>query len=423
MFVSPEKGGWTSGSEYVNIDSYINMSKRYLTAPQAAQRLGISLPSLYAYVSRGLLRSEAGDGPSRARRYLVEDVDRLRARKEGRRDPGRVAREALNWGAPVLDSAITRIEDGELFYRGENVRELARDRTVEEVASLIWRGTFDALDLAAGAGQARDLAARRQIQAIARGLHPVEQFEILLSLAGPRDEAALDLKTPAVIRTGVRILRLLAETAGGQPARDGMARALARTWAPRIPGAERLISAALILCADHELNISAFTARCVASAASTPYSVVAAGLHALTGFKHGGESLRVEAWLNRAASPREARSLITSALRSGERVAGFGHPLYPDGDPRAAHLLDELSCRRKALDPIGQAIAQAMLDLTEERPTIDFALAMVSRALKLPQGAPLTLFALGRCIGFIGHAIEQYESGIFIRPRARYTGR
>jgi citrate synthase len=251
----------------------------------------------------------------------------------------------------------------------------------------------------------------------------VEQFEILLSLAGPRDVAAFDLKTPAVIRAGARILRLLTETAGDQPLRGGIGQTLARAWAPRVPDAERLISACLILCADHELNISAFTARCVASAASTPYSVVAAGLHALTGFKHGGESLRVEAWLNRAANPRDARALVAAALRGGERVAGFGHPLYPDGDPRARHLLDELSRRRKGLDPVGEAIAQAVLELTEERPTIDFALALVSRALKLEEGSPLTLFALGRCIGFIGHAIEQYESGVLIRPRARYTGR
>jgi len=406
----------------VNIDSYINMSKRFLTAPQAAQRLGISIPSLYAYVSRGRLRSEAGPGPSRSRRYLVEDVDRLRARKEGRRDPGRVAREALNWGAPVLDSAITRIEGGELFYRGRNVRDLARTRTVEEVASLIWRGTFDVLDLASATRPPLDLSARKQIRAITRTLHPVEQFEILLSLSGARDPAAFDLKTKAVIRTGLHILLLLTETACGQPAGDGLARALARAWAPRIPDAEGLISACLILCADHELNISAFTARCVASAASTPYSVVAAGLHALTGFRHGGESLRVEAFLNRAGNAREARALVTAAARTGERVAGFGHPLYPDGDPRAKHLLEELSHRRKALDPAGESMAQAMLDLYEERPTIDFALAMVSRTLRLPQGSPLTLFALGRCIGFIGHAIEQYESGVLIRPRARYTG-
>ncbi len=47
---------------------------------------------------------------------------------------------------------------------------------------------------------------------------------------------------------------------------------------------------------------------------------------------------------------------------------------------------------------------------------------MVSLTLRLPQGSPLTLFALGRCIGFIGHAIEQYESGVLIHPRARCTG-
>jgi citrate synthase len=394
--------------------------KGRLTAVQAAQRLSISLPSLYAYVSRGLLRSEPGPGPSRARLYSREDVDRLRARKEGRRDPGRVAREALHWGAPVLDSAITRIEGGELFYRGENACALARSRRVEEVASLIWRDTLDPLDL--DPEPSRRVGAAR-IGRLARGLHPVEQFEILLSLEGARDEAAFDLKKPAVIRSGLRILRLLTEAASGSPPRGGIARSLARAWAPRVPDAERLISACLILCADHELNISAFTARCVASAGSTPYSVVAAGLHALTGFRHGGESLRVEAFLNRAGSAREARALASAAIRTGERIAGFGHPLYPDGDPRARHLLEELGRRRSGLDPIGAAMAQAMLELSEERPTIDFGLALVARALRLPSGSPLTLFALGRCIGFIGHAIEQYESGDLIRPRARYNGR
>jgi citrate synthase len=393
--------------------------KRHLNAAQAAQRLGISLPSLYAYVSRGLLRSEPGPGPSRARLYVKEDVDRLRSRKEGRRDPGRVAKEALHWGAPVLDSAITRIDGGELFYRGENACDLARTRSVEEVASLIWRDTLEPLDLEPELQRRGTMSFGK----LANGLHPVEQFEILLPQAGARDEAAFDLKKPAVVRSGLRILRLLTEAVCGEPLRRGLAHSLAGAWAPRTPGAERLISACLVLCADHELNISAFTARCVASAGSTPYSVVAAGLHALRGFRHGGESLRVENFLNRAGSPRDARALIAAEIRAGGRIAGFGHPLYPDGDPRAKYLLETLRRRRPALDPVGEAMAQAMLDLNDEHPTIDFGLALVSRALRLPAGSPLTLFALGRCIGFIGHAIEQYETGELIRPRARYTGR
>ncbi|MEO8362034.1 MAG: citrate synthase [Vicinamibacteria bacterium] len=399
------------------------MSKRHLTAAEASARLNISPASLYAYVSRGLLRSEAGDGPSRARHYLVEDVDQLRSRKEARRDPNKVAQKALHWGSPVLDSAITKIDAGELYYRGERARELARTKSVEEVASLIWRGAFDAVSWPAASLTAHDRDALRRVKAVAGRLPASEQFEILLPLAAARDETAFDLRPVAVARTGARIVRLLTESVCGQTARNGIARALARRWAPNTADAERLISAALILCADHELNVSAFTARVVASGGSTPYSVVAAGLHALSGVRHGGESLRVEAMLHRSTHPRDARTFISTSLRSGERVAGFGHQLYPDGDPRAQHLLEALRTRRKKLDPIGEAMIDAMFDLAEEHPTIDFALVMLTRALDLPQGSPLTLFALGRSIGFIGHAIEQYETGEMIRPRARYAGR
>jgi len=67
-------------------------------------------------------------------------------------------------------------------------------------------------------------------------------------------------------------------------------------------------------------------------------------------------------------------------------------------------------------------LAASAESILGEKPTVDFALAVLSRVLKLPKGSPLTLFALGRTIGWIGHAIEQYESGEMIRPRARYVG-
>ena len=65
------------------------------------------------------------------------------------------------------------------------------------------------------------------------------------------------------------------------------------------------------------------------------------------------------------------------------------------------------------------AAAQAVLG---EAPTLDYALVAVARALGLPNGAALTLFAIGRTLGWIGHAIEQYEASAIIRPRAKYVG-
>jgi citrate synthase len=98
--------------------------------------------------------------------------------------------------------------------------------------------------------------------------------------------------------------------------------------------------------------------------------------------------------------------------------------LYPDGDPRAQALLDLL--REHLADSAelayADAFAEAVVSLVREKPNIDFALAAFGRVLRLPPGAPLMVFALGRTIGWIGQAIEQYGTGQLIRPRAKYVG-
>jgi hypothetical protein len=111
---------------------------RYLTASQAAGELGVSLATLYAYVSRGLIRSEAAERGGRSRRYRGEDVRKLKERKEQRRNPGKAVEGALYWGTPVMESAITLISDGKLYYRGRDVLELASRSSIEEVAASIW---------------------------------------------------------------------------------------------------------------------------------------------------------------------------------------------------------------------------------------------------------------------------------------------
>src|SRR5512140_1362681 len=115
----------------------------WMTAAEAARALGISRATLYAYVSRNFIRSEARPGKSRERRYAREDVERLRRRNEERRDPEKAAGRALQWGLPILDSSITLIAGGKLYYRGHDATELASTRSVEEVASLIWTAPFD----------------------------------------------------------------------------------------------------------------------------------------------------------------------------------------------------------------------------------------------------------------------------------------
>jgi len=389
----------------------------WLTATTAARALGVNRATLYAYVSRGYVRSEAQPGAPRERRYSAEDVERLRRRNEERRDPEKATSRALQWGMPILESSITLIASGKLYYRGHDVVELARTRSVEEVASLIWSGAFD-LDFS-----------ETQLHVVAGNktddhLPFIARAQSVLAVVAARDALSLDLRARSVAMTGWRILNLLTSVAC--ETRD-LAPTIEETIATEWKTANRsadLIRAALILVADHELNVSSFTARCVASAGSNPYGVVIAGLAAIEGTKHGGASIRAESLLEALRRTRSLDAALAERLRRGETIEGFGHPLYRNGDPRAVALMSMLAERHPKSPELAFAreLASSAESILKEKPTIDFALAVLARVLKLPKGAPLTLFALGRTIGWIGHAIEQYASNEMIRPRARYVG-
>lgn len=400
---------------------------RYLSAQEAARELGISLPTLYAYVSRGLIHSEATGGSKRTRRYWAEDVQKLKERQEQRRDPAKAVETALHWGAPVLESAITLLANDRLYYRGYDALELATQRSVEQVAVLIWTGELAPAGSALfghawGALPPECQAVRPHLAS----LSPVEAFQVMLPLAAVDDLAAYDLRPAAVAQTGARILRLLTTLAAGdQPAGLGIAQTLQQGWTPPNAQATTLLNAALILCADHELNVSSFTARCVASAGSTPYQVVLAGLAALQGIKHGRVTERVELFWREAGTPEDVRPTLANYLKRGETIPGFGHPLYPQGDPRGRLLLELAAAAYPELPAVklAQAMVAGTFELIGEYPTIDFGLVTLAQALALPAGGAITLFALGRTIGWIGHAIEQYQLDRIIRPRAQYKGR
>lgn len=394
----------------------------YLTAREAAATLGISPATLYAYVSRGLIRSEA-DGKSRRRRYHLEDVQVLKERQEQRKNPQKVAEGALHWGAPVMESAITLIADGRFYYRGYDAIELAQTHTVEQVAGLIWSGQLAPTEKPpAGRVLSSRLQAMREAVA---DLPPLEMFQILLPMAAVDDLAAYDLRPAAVGQTGLRILRLLAAIAvGKEPGEEGIATTLQQGWVPQDPQAAAYLNTALGLCADHEFNVSAFTARCIASAGTTPYAVVLAGLAALQGSKHGGHTARVEALLQEVGTPQRAREAIAARLRRGEILPGFGHRLYPNGDPRATALIQLANQVRPDAPEVilANAVQRDVCDIIGEHPNVDFGLATLGQALHLPAGGAMALFAIGRTIGWIGHAIEQYQADRLIRPRARYVG-
>src|SRR5262249_530527 len=158
------------------------------------------------------------------------------------------------------------------------------------------------------------------------------------------------------------------------------------------------------------------------SAQATPYEVVAGSLAALKSRRHGGLSAQVEVLFREAARARSLRQFLAERLRLETQLPGFGHRLYPKGDPRAALLLSLAQPGGKKLaarnNPGGLAaeLAEAARELTGEYPTLDFALVALARALNLPPQSPLALFALGRTIGSLAHAIEQYADDELIRP-------
>jgi len=396
----------------------------WISAAEAARLLRVGRPTLYAYVSRGFVRSEPTAGKSRARRYARDDVERLRRRAEERRDPHKVAEHAMQFGVPVLESSITLIDRGRLYYRGHDAVELSRTRPVEEVASLIWTGRFDtklAAMPAHGAG-ARPIRTRK-----ASPLEFLSRAQAMLAVQSLEDTAAYDLRPERAAAAGWRIVCSLVRcaaqhsftpTSSAHPDEQ-----IARAWRVKARGVQ-VVRAALILCADHELNVSAFTARCIASSAANPYAVVIGGLSALGGVRHGGMTIRVEAMLASLHRERRPRPALVERVRRGERIDGFGHPLYRDGDPRAIALLSMLRAYEPKSAELAfvERVAGVGAELTGEQPNLDFALGAMSRVLGLPRGAGLTLFAIGRAIGWIGQAIEQYATGQLIRPRARYVG-
>lgn len=385
----------------------------YLNSTEATALLGVSRATLYAYVSRGLLHAHAADTP-RESRYLREEVEQLARQRGQGRKPREVAQAALNWGLPVLESSITLIEQGRLYYRGEDAVDWARSHTLEETAALLWQYPADAA-FAAHAVEAAPVLPDLQQRMAGQ---PCENTLLALFTVASDDAAtAAWQQSPERLAAGCgALLRLLAACLlGTAPDKTPIHLQCAQAWGLDAQGAD-LVRMALVLCADHELNASGFTARCVASTGASLRAAVVGGLAALTGGRHGGTTARVEAlWdeLGEAQAPARLRQ----RLARGETLPGFGHHLYPEGDVRAALLLEMLPRQGPAA-----ALTAEVMALTGLAPSVDFALVALRRHLQLPAGSAFGLFALGRCAGWLAQALEQRATRQIIRPRAAYTG-
>ncbi len=396
------------------------MPSEYLSSKEAARRLGVSAATLYAYVSRGLLRSEGSTG-QRERRYRADDVSRLKRQRDVGRKAEAIAANTLDFGTPVLDSSLTLIKDGQLFYRGHDATRLARNSSLEQVAQLLWE--CDDRPFAPGNIPPMSESLRRARQT-ADTLSAVDGCLVLLPAAARWDHAGWVPDRGVMLETGARILRLLTAAVTRLPFSDApVHEQLAAAWHATADGA-RLIRAALVLSADHEFNASAFAARVVASTGANLYASTLAGLAAINGPRHGGLTRLVRELFDELRDRQDIEAALAERVRQHGQLPGLGHPLYPDGDVRAATLFDLMReiVPRSAELAFAERIAAASEALTNRRPNIDFATVTLERALGLPEGAALSMFLLGRTAGWIAHALEQAANGALIRPRARYTG-
>jgi citrate synthase len=420
-----------------------------LTAAEAARRLGVKPATLYAYVSRGVLRRDrAADG--RSSLFDSAEVERLARRGRPRRPAG---------AADItVESAITEISGDRLRYRGHDVIRLATTRTFEDVAELLWTGELrpapagGSSPTAAGPAPWRAtpaaLAAGRGAQAaLPAGTLPLERFQVIVPAMAATDPLRLQLDPAAVHAAGRSIIAGLVDclppAAPDYPISDypntshpnkeypnADGPIVDRLW-PRLcgrrpsPALRRALSAALILLADHELAASTLAARVAASVRADPYAVVETGMGAMSGALHGGASLGAETLLASASGPDDVPRVVGELLRRGEKVPGFGHFIYKDGDPRAVLLLDLV--RRAAPKSGPLAVAEAVLAEVRRKslpePNIDLAIATLAQVAGMIRGSGEAIFAVARTAGWIAHALEAYAGSGPLRPRAVYTGR
>lgn len=398
------------------------MKRNLLTSDQVAQRLGIDVRSVYAYVSRNVLsRSLAEDG--RTSRFDPAEVDALARRGRPRKGTTRPG------GIDVsLATSITRVEAERLSYRGRDAVDLARTASFEQVAELLWTG-----DLPAEASfPPPPPDALRVLRALQRALPPasgpLDRFAAAAAATAPLVPLRVDLQASAVrahgrllLATFVESLPLLADIDV-----DPESSVAARLW-PRLspdphPAAStRLLDAALVLLADHELATSTMAARVAASTRANPFAVVLAGLGALNGPLHGSAALGCHRLLIDAASSTP-EAAVARALASGP-LAGFGHPVYRGEDPRAVHLLERVQAlaSRKERARIEGVIAAAGR-VSGARPNVDFALAAVASVMGMTLGSTEAIFALARTAGWLAHALEEYgEAPLRFRARAIFV--
>ncbi|MFT4249328.1 MAG: citrate synthase family protein [Pseudomonas sp.] len=396
--------------------------RELIPAAEACALLRISTATLYAYVSRGLLTSRPGPN-LRNRVYLRAEVERLAQRKRAGRGAAVGAAQSLDRGLPVLETRISLIRPDAPYYRGHSAVAAVREgATLEDIARRLWEcEEHDPFAMPAPPQWPERIAT----VALDGSLPPLERTMACIPLLALEQPQSLNAAAPIRREVAAMLLRQNAALlVGTRPDARPVHRLLADTWRPGDAAFADLVRAALVLCADHELNVSAFAARVVASTGAHLHATVSAGLAALSGPRHGGATARAHALLRDARDAGSPGPFITERWRRGDDLPGFNHLLYPDGDPRAAEvlrLLRELRGDTPQMRHV-EAVIAAARESSGQQPNIDCMLAATCFVHDLPAAHALVMFASARLTGWLAHALEQQALGKLIRPRARYTG-
>lgn len=406
-------------------DDQRSASERWVDARTAAKHLGIKLRSLYAYVSRGQVRSMAG-AAGRPRLYFLDDLDRLRTRRDARAGHGAVAAGALRWGEPVLDSAVTAITPRGPAYRGKLAIELAASgQRFENVAELLWSGYLPSAPVT---WPRTALPLAQLAKLVPPGARSLDVMSLLVPVAALADKTRADGRPDAIISRGRTLIPLLAAAlasdfvAGTRALGAGSIATIAARALDLEDEAIAVLDAVFVVLADHELNASSFAARVTASTDADPYACISAALATVSGPKHGSAAEAIARFADEVGDPNDAASAVRALRRKGESPPGFGHTLYPDGDPRATPMLAHATKLVETSRVPKRARTILAIASYAKFPSVDVGLAALVAALGAQPSAGTGMFALARSAGWLAHVIEQRAAGFLLRPRARYTG-
>ena len=366
---------------------------------EACTRLGVRPQTVYAYVSRGKIEVTSDPADTRRSLYRAEDVATLAKRKQAGRKHETLATNTLFGAEPSIPTAISTFVRERLYYRGTDAVSLAETATLEEAAQLLW-----------DSAQSVDLSSTAQMDKPGR----VAAFMALAELAA-RGHSTHGRMTRVLHVEGQGLVGQLANAFGARPGQQPLHIRFAQGWG-QDPSVAELLRVAMVLLVDHELTSSAFAARIAASNGASLPACLLSGLSTLSGPLHGDASGRVRALFNEVER-QGADQVISHYLSTGQPLPGFGHHLYPDGDPRAVALLG-----RFAPPPVIARFIEQATRLTGLQPNIDVALAALVIDCGLPDDAAFAMFATARSIGLLAHSLEQLGVGQVIRPRGRYVG-